>query len=129
MYWDATRPPAQEPEFVTETGRLRPGVPIVHARGTLDRTTVGELRRAVGLCLATSPWAVVVDLTALSELQPGALPGLVDVARRARCGHVGLHLVTAGGAADDVLGAVPPCDRFTVHRSVPAAEQALGGRS
>jgi ABC-type transporter Mla MlaB component len=129
MHWDATRPPFEVSGFAVDTGRLRPGVPIVRARGRLDRATVGRLWMALDHCLDAAPWAVVVDLTALSEIRAGAVPTLVDVARRAAADGIGLHFVTAGGAVDQVLGGPPGADLLVIHHSVAAAESALGRRS
>jgi anti-sigma B factor antagonist len=129
MYWDATRPSVHDENFSARIGELRPGVRVVNAQGRLDRATVGELRLAIDLCLDTSPWAVVVDLTALNEVRAGAVPTLVEVARRASAAYVGLHFVTSGGAVDHVLSGAPAGDMLVIHHSVAAAERALGRRS
>lgn len=123
MFWDAGR---QEPEFSAEWARLRPGVPIVRARGRLDRTTVHDLRRVVDRCLATLPWAVVVDLKRVAELRAGAVPRLGDMVERARADFVGLHFVTGGGAVDGLLTGAPLGNLLVIHDSVAAAQRALG---
>jgi hypothetical protein len=123
MFWNAG---PQEPEFSAEWARLRPGVPIVRARGRLDRTTVHDLRRAVDLCLESMPWAVVLDLTRVTELRAGALPKLGDLVRRARAEFVGLHFVTNGGAVDGLLTGPPSGDALVIHHSIAAAQRALG---
>jgi hypothetical protein len=123
MFWDAG---PWEPEFSTEWARLRPGVPLVRARGRLDRATVNELRRTVDRCLETSPWAVVVDLTGVTELRAGAVPKLSDMVARARAEFVGLHFVTNGGAVDGLLTEPPAGDVLVIHHSVAAAQRALG---
>ena len=125
MHCEGSRLPA----CTVEAGHLRPGIPVLRARGRLDRATVGELRLAVEQCLNASPWAIVVDLTALSELRLSAVPTLVDLAGRAGCADIGFYLVTAGGAVDRVLGGAPAGNLFDIHHSVRSAERALGVRS
>ena len=129
MYWDSSRPPVHGRDFAVDTGSLRPGVPMVRAHGRLDRATVGELWTAIDRCVDASPWAVVVDLTGLSELRAGAVPKLVDVARRAAAAQIGLHFVTTGEVVDQVLAGPPADGLLVVHHSVEAAENALSGRS
>jgi hypothetical protein len=126
MFWDAAPRAADEPVFTVEWGHLRPGVPIVRGRGRLDRATVDDLRRAVDRCLKTAPWAVVVDLTHVTELRAGAVPKLRDMVELARADYVGLHFVTNGGAVDGLLGS-PPCPvLLVIHHSIAAAQRALG---
>jgi anti-anti-sigma regulatory factor len=126
MFWDVSPPPAPQPEFSAESARLRPGVPVVRARGRLDRATVGELRRAVDRCLRSTPWAVVVDLTGVTELRAGAVPKLGDLAGQTRAECVGLHLVTNGGAVDGLLEAAAASGLLVIHHSMAAAQRALG---
>ncbi|GAA0923804.1 hypothetical protein [Pseudonocardia zijingensis] len=126
MFWDANPRAADEPEFTVEWARLRPGVPIVWGRGRLNRATVDDLRRAVDRCLETGPWAVVVDFTRVTELRAGAIPKLGEMAERARADHVGLHFVTNGGALDGLLDRPPSGVLPAIHRSVAAAQLALG---
>lgn len=123
MFWDAG---LQDPEFSAEWARLRPGVPIVRARGRLDRITVQDLRHVVDRCLATLPWAVVVDLRRVTELRAGAVPKLGEIVERARSSFVGLHFVTGGGAVDSLLDAAPAGNLLVIHDSVAAAQRALG---
>jgi hypothetical protein len=100
MYWDAVRPPALEPEFTVECGRLRPGVPVVRARGRLNRVTGVELHRAVHRCLEASPWAVVVDLTEVTELRVGAPRSSM----RHSWALPALHLMSAGARGMKTAG-------------------------
>ena len=123
MFWDGG---LQEPEFSAEWARLRPGVPLVRARGRLDRATVHHLRRAVDRCLETMPWAVVVDLTRVTELRAGAVPKLGDMVEHARAEYIGLHFVTNGGAVDGLLTGPPTGDVLVIHHSIAAAQRALG---
>jgi anti-anti-sigma factor len=75
---------------------LRAGVPVVHVSGYLDHRTAPDLQHLLNDQLAaTAPWAIVVDLSALSVLKPDAIPTLVHVAYRAGEADIGLCLVTA----------------------------------
>ncbi|MFC5237385.1 STAS domain-containing protein [Pseudonocardia zijingensis] len=111
--------------FAVEIDLLRPGVPLLQARGRLSPATVDELQAAVERCLDSSPWAVVTDLTGLSELQPDAVATLVALARRAGRADIGLYFVTRGGAVDHALISAPGGDMFDIHDSVASAERAL----
>ncbi|WP_143517444.1 hypothetical protein [Pseudonocardia sp. MH-G8] len=75
--------------------------------------------------MATMPWAVVVDLTRVTELRAGAVPRLGALVERVRAEFVGLHFVTNGGAVDGVLTVAPAGKRIIVHHSIAAAQQAL----
>ncbi|WP_170231142.1 STAS domain-containing protein [Pseudonocardia kunmingensis] len=112
--------------FTVECGRLRPGVPVVRARGRLDRVTGGELRRAVDRCLEASSWAVVVDLTEVTELRVGAVAKLARMAEHVRTDCIGLHIVTKGGVVDGLLAGGPFGDRLVIHHSIAAVQGALG---
>ena len=114
-----------QPTFAVETDLLRPGVPRLQARGRLSQATVDELRVGVERWLRSSPWAIVVDLTGLSELRLAAVSTLVDLARRAGRADIGLYFVTSGGAVDHVLTSAPSGDLFDIHHSVGSAERAL----
>lgn len=120
MHADDTRP-----AFAVEIDLLRPAVPRLQARGRLSSATVDELQAAVERCLHPSPWAIVVDLTGLSELQPAAVSTLVVLARRAGRADIGLYFVTSGGAVDHALTSAPSGDLFDIHNSVGSAERAL----
>jgi anti-anti-sigma regulatory factor len=113
------------PVFAVETDLLRPGVPRLQARGRFSPATVDELQVAVERCLHSSPWAIVVDLTELSELQLAAVSTLVVLARRAGRADIGLYFVTSGGAVDHVLTSAPNGDLFDIHHSIGSAERAL----
>jgi anti-anti-sigma regulatory factor len=128
MPWDAIRPMVHEPTFTVATSPLRPGVPIVRVRGRLNSATAGELMLVAGRCLDTSPWALVIDLTGLSDLRAGAVSTLVDLAKRAGPADIGLYLVTSGGAVDLMLDA-EAAGLFDIHHSVESAVRALGARS
>jgi anti-anti-sigma regulatory factor len=123
MFWDGG---PHEPGFSAERARLRPGVPVVRARGRLDRHTVDDLGHAVDRCLETTPWAVVIDLTRVTELRAGAVPKLGNLVERVRAGYVGLHFVTNGGAVDSLLGGTPSGDLILIHHSIGAVQRALG---
>ena len=119
----------EEQAFVVETDQLRPGVPLVRARGRVDLAAAAALASVVHQCLDRSPWAVVLDLSAVLELRAGAVEPLVDLAYRAGTGDIGLYVVTAGGAVDQVLGGGQVDGLFDIHHSIDSADRAMGGRT
>jgi anti-anti-sigma regulatory factor len=123
MFWDAD---LEVPEFGAERARLQPGVPLVRARGRLDRITARDLRRVVEQCLATTPWAIVIDLTHVTELRASALPKLGRMVEHVRAEFVGLHFVTNGGAVDGLLAGPSAGKGLVIHHSIAAAQLALG---
>jgi anti-sigma B factor antagonist len=76
-------------------GHLRAGVPCVHVQGRLDHATASGVQQVVLGLLAAAPWAVVLDLRALTGLTPDAVPALVELACHAGEADIGLYLVTA----------------------------------
>jgi anti-anti-sigma regulatory factor len=102
---------------------LRAGVPVVHASGCLDQMTAPGLQQVLDEQLTTAPWAIVVDLSALSVLKPDAVPTLVHVACRAGEADIGLCLVTAGHTANGALGAA--AELFEIYPTTGAALRAL----
>jgi anti-anti-sigma regulatory factor len=102
---------------------LRAGVPVVHASGCLDQMTAPGLQHVLDEQLTTAPWAIVVDLSALSVLEPDAVPTLVHVACRAGEADIGLCLVTAGHTANGALGAA--AELFEIYPTTGAALRAL----
>jgi anti-anti-sigma regulatory factor len=102
---------------------LRAGVPVVHASGCLDQMTAPCLQQVLDEQLTTAPWAIVVDLSALSVLKPDAVPTLVHVACRAGEADIGLCLVTAGHTANGALGAA--AELFEIYPTTGAALRAL----
>lgn len=113
------------PTFAVETDLLRPGVPRLQARGRLSPATVDELQVGLERCLYPSPWAIVVDLTGLSELQPDTVSTLVVLACRAGRADIGLYFVTSGGAVDEALTSGAGGNLFDIHHSIGSAERAL----
>jgi anti-anti-sigma regulatory factor len=102
---------------------LRAGVPVVHASGCLDQMTAPGLQQVLDEQLTTAPWAIVVDLSALSVLKPDAVPTLVHVACQAGEADIGLCLVTAGHTANGALGAA--AELFEIYPTTGAALRAL----
>jgi anti-anti-sigma regulatory factor len=102
---------------------LRAGVPVVHASGCLDQMTAPGLQQVLDEQLTTAPWAIVVDLSALSVLKPDAVPTLVHVACRAGEADIGLCLVTVGHTANGALGAA--AELFEIYPTTEAALRAL----
>ena len=70
--------------------------PVVHVGGRLDQLTALDLQHLLDDRLAAAPWGIVLDLSALSVLEPGAVPTLVHVASRAGEADIGLCLVADG---------------------------------
>jgi len=80
MCADADGPAGTPGTLTLRLGHLRAGVPVVHASGRLDGMTAPGLQHLLDDQLATEPWAIVVDLNALSVLKSEAVPTLVHVA-------------------------------------------------
>jgi anti-anti-sigma regulatory factor len=106
----------------------RPAVALVHVTGPLNEATAEQLRRHLDEHLEERRWAIVLDLTAVSSIERGAVPSLADVAGRAGLTDVGFylvadHLLEQALARDDGLVGL-----FDVHASVDSALCTLGGR-
>lgn len=108
---------------------IRPAVPLVRVEGHLDDVTAADLRGDLDGQLDASPWAVILDLTAVSAIQPDAVPVLVDVARRAGSTDVGLYIVSADSALAQMLARDGIADLFDIHDTVDSARRTLSGRS
>jgi anti-anti-sigma regulatory factor len=74
---------------------------------------------------AAAPWAIVVDLSALSVLKPDVVPTLVHVACRAGEADIGLCLVTADHTVNGALATAGVHDLFEIHPTTEAALRAL----
>jgi anti-anti-sigma factor len=125
----AIGPVVEQQAFVVETDQLRPGVPLVRVRGRLDLAAADTLRLVVDECLDHSPWAIVLDLSALVELRDGAVQALVDLACRAGQADIGLYLVTTDTVVENVLDDGETKDLFDIHHSIESAERTLHGNS
>jgi anti-anti-sigma factor len=88
-------------------GHLRAGVPVVHVSGRLDQLTVSDLQHLLNDQLAAAPWAIVLDLSALSVLKPCAVPVLVYVACRAGEADIGLCVIAEGTVSRTLATAAP----------------------
>ena len=119
----------EEQAFVIEADQLRPGVPLVRARGRIDPAAATTLGSLVHQCFDRSPWAVVLDLSGVSELRAGAVQSFVDLAYRAGTADIGLYVVTGGGAVDQVLSGGEVDGLFDIHHSIHSADRAMGGRT
>jgi anti-anti-sigma factor len=119
----------EQQAFVVETDQLRPGVPLVRVRGRLDLAAAETLRLVVDECLDHSPWAIVLDLSALVGLRDGAVQALVDLAYRAGLADIGLYLVTTDTVVENVLDDGETKDLFDIHHSIESAERTLHGNS
>ena len=105
---------------------LRPTVPAVHVQGCLDHTTAPAVQKFVLEVLATSPWAVVLDLRALTDLAPDAVAALVDLASVAGDADIGLYLVAADPVVADVLAAAGVHQLFEIHPDIDSALRTMG---
>jgi anti-sigma B factor antagonist len=118
--------PAGPPGTLTlRLDHLRAGVPGVHASGCLDRTTAPDLQHVLDDQLAAAPWAIVIDLSAVSVLEPTAVPTLVQIAYRAGEADIGVCLVTADSAVKGALATMGVEKLFEIHSTTEAALRAL----
>jgi anti-sigma B factor antagonist len=106
-------------------GHLRPGVPCVHVQGRLDQSVVPEFQHCVLGLLAAAPWAVVLDLRALTGLAPSAVAALVELARHAGEADIGLYLVAADHPVVQALAAGGVRRLFEIHHSTDSALRAM----
>jgi anti-anti-sigma factor len=106
----------------------RPAVALVHVTGPLNEATAEQLRRYLDERLEERPWAIVLDLTAASSIERGAVPSLADVAGRAGRTDVGFYLVAADHLLEQALARAGLVALFDVHASVDSALRTLGGR-
>ena len=105
---------------------LRPEVPLVHVQGCLDHTSAPAVQKFVLEVLAISPWAVVLDLRALTDLAPDAVPALVDLASVAGDADIGLYLVATNPVVADVLAAAGVHELFEIHPDIDSALRIMG---
>ena len=110
---------------VVRLGHLRAGVPCVHVQGRLDHATASGVQQVVLGLLAAAPWAVVLDLRALTGLTPDAVPALVELACHAGEADIGLYLVTADPLVVQALAAVGVRPLFDIHPTTDSALQAM----
>jgi anti-anti-sigma factor len=106
---------------------LRPGVPCVHARGRLDHATAPGFQQFVLEQLVATPWAIVLDLSALSALTHSAVRALVELACRAGEADIGLYLVVAAGPVGQAFAAAGVRRLFEIHDSSDSALRAMSG--
>jgi len=125
MYTDADGPAVTPGTLSLRLDHLRAGVPVVHASGCLDHMTAHALQHLLDDQLAAAPWAVVIDLSALSVLKPDAVPTLVHVACRAGEADIGLCLVTADHTANGALATAGVDGLFEIYPTTEAALRAL----
>jgi anti-sigma B factor antagonist len=103
----------------------RTGVLVIQASGRLDAVTAPGLRHLLDDQLAAAPPAIVLDLSSLSVLGPGAVHVLVHVACSAGEADIGLGLVTIDEATIGALVTADVNDLFDIHPSIEAARRAL----
>jgi anti-anti-sigma factor len=118
--------PANTPGILTlNLDHHRADVAVVHASGCLDHRTAPDLQRALDEQVAEAPWAIVIDLSALSILKTDAVPSLVHVAYRAGEADIGMCLVTADSAVTEALAAAGVAELFEIYPTAEAALRAL----
>ena len=105
---------------------LRPGVPCVRVHGRLDSITASEVRQFVYEVLTAGPWAVVLELRAVTDLAADAVPPLVELASYAGEADIGLYLVTADPLLDQAFAAAGVSQLFEIHPSIDCALGAMG---
>jgi anti-anti-sigma factor len=125
MCTDADGPAGTPGTLTLRLDHLRAGVPVVHASGCLDHRTAPDLQHLLDDQLAVAPWAIVIDLSALSVLAPDAVPTLVQAACRAGKADIGLCLVTADHTINGALATAGVHKLFEIHPTTEAALRAL----
>lgn len=98
---------------------------VIQVSGRLDGGTAPGLRHLLDDRLATAPRGIVLDLSSLSVLEPGAVQALDHVARHAREADIGLSLVTVDGAVIRALVTTCAAGLFDLYPTTEAARRAL----
>jgi anti-anti-sigma factor len=104
---------------------LRAGVPCAHVQGRLDQGAVPEFQHFVLGLLAAAPWAVVLDLRALTGLTPSAVAALVELAGHAGEADIGLYLVAADRPVVRALADGGVRRLFEIHHSTESALRTM----
>ncbi|MGF7234898.1 MAG: STAS domain-containing protein [Frankia sp.] len=83
---DAPPTPVTGPEVAVQIhlDHQQPGGPVIRIRGTVDRSAAGPARRAMSDALAPGPQTVVVDLGAVTAIDPTGAVLMVAMTRHAR---------------------------------------------
>jgi anti-sigma B factor antagonist len=102
--------------------QLRPGVRMTHVGGRLDQATAPALRRLIAEQLEASPWAILLDLSAVSALETSGIATLISTATRAAQADIGLYLVMPDGELRQTLRSAGVHELFEIH---PTAESAM----
>ncbi|WP_410479406.1 STAS domain-containing protein, partial [Pseudonocardia sp. H11422] len=104
---------------------LRPGVACVHVQGRLDHAAVPGFQHVVLGLLAAAPWAVVLDLRAVTGLAPGAGAALVELVGHAGEADIGLNLVAADRRVVQALATAGVRRLVEIHPSTPSALRTM----
>jgi anti-sigma B factor antagonist len=126
MSTDTDRPGDSPGALTARLDHRRDGVPVIHASGRLDCVTAPELQHLLDDQLAARPWAIVLDLSSLSVLDPGGVQTLDYLARRAGKADIGLGLVTVDRAVIRTLVTAGIYDLLEIYPSIEAARRDLG---
>jgi anti-sigma B factor antagonist len=108
--------------------QLRPGVRMIHVGGGLDQATAPALRRLIAEQLEASPWAILLDLSAVSALETSGIATLISTATRAAQADIGLYLVLPDGELRKTLRSAGVYELFEIHPSAEAAMRAFPRR-
>ncbi|WP_211177232.1 STAS domain-containing protein [Pseudonocardia acidicola] len=113
------------PTLTVELGQARPAVPLLRAVGELVPSTASTLFGPLGRELGKRPWALVLDLSALSTMHAEVVPVLVDVARWAGEADIGLCIVVTDAVVPPVLQDAGVLQLFELHRDLDGALDAV----
>jgi anti-sigma B factor antagonist len=108
--------------------QLRPGVQMIHVGGRLDQATAPALRSLIAEQLEASPWAILLDLTAVSALETSGIATLICTATWAAQADIGLYVVMPDGELRQTLRSAGVYELFEIHPTAEAAMSAFPRR-
>jgi anti-anti-sigma factor len=116
------------PPDAARPGRMRPGAgwrcTIVRVEGELDAAVAADFRVALDKAVATSSYAVVVDLRRTRFLSIGAARLLVDAKSEAAAAGMDLRVVAGRRDIERILEVTGLRPLFRYYSSIPAAVHA-----
>lgn len=105
----------------------RPAIAVVTVCGALTAATAAELRDTLGELRRAGRRHLIVDLSAVAELDAVALAVLIGARRRGRANS--LRLVAPSPAAGAVLHRTGLCRALRVFPTIPAALDDLAAQA
>jgi anti-anti-sigma factor len=120
-----TKPGGTDESLTIRLNHCRSVVPVIHVGGRLDHRTAPGLQHLLNEQFTAAPWGIVLDLSALSVLEPRATPTLVHIANRAGEANIGLCLVIPDSAVRRVLTTVGISELFEICPTIEAALRTL----